>query len=304
MQPDWDHLRYFLAVCRHGSVRRAARELRVNHTTIARRLDALEGELGVRLLERLPGGYVPTPAGEVMRVAVERAAEAIDNATHSVAGGDTRLSGTVRLTLPDALVAPAARWLMRVRTTHPAIQVQMVANNTRVDLLRREADIALRVAERPPPDLVGHRMARIALAVYASKAMPPALRKQPLSEHAWLRWDEDWRTAAMERWAERNVPAERIAGRVDSTQAMHEMIVAGLGVGFLSCWLAEQDGRLVRLSDPEAALGLDLWLLTHRALRETARVRVVFEHLRDAIAAERPAIEGTGLIRGRSGQSA
>ena len=297
MHDDWDDLRYFLAVTRHGSIRATARALGVNHATVSRRLDALESALGSRLLERGSRGYTPTPEGEVLRLAVERAADAFQEADLAVQGRDARLGGTVRITLPDVLVPPVARWLAPFRQHHGEIDYEIVSNNTGMDLLRREADIALRITEHPPPDLIGRRLGKIAVAIYASReamefSHPLA---HPLTQRPWLRWDEQWRAVAIERWMDKHVAPELVGARVNTHLAMHELIAAGVGVGFLACWLAEPDPRLVRISEPNDALGFDIWMLTHRALRTTARVRVLFDHLGEAFVKEREAIEGANL---------
>lgn len=111
----------------------------------------------------------------------------------------------------------------------------------------------------------------------------------------WLRWDEQWRQTAIERWVDKHVAPERVGARVDTYLAMQELVAAGVGVGFLACWIAEPDPRLARISDPDEALGFDLWILTHRALRKTGRVRALFDHIGEELARERESIEGAHL---------
>ena len=295
MHDDWDDLRYFLAVTRHGSIRATARALGVNHATVSRRLEALESALGTRLLERVSSGYTPTPEGEVLRLAVERAADAFQEADLAVQGRDARLHGTVRITLPDVLVLPLARWLAPFRLHHGEIVYEIVSNNSGMDLLQREADIALRITEHPPPDLIGKRLGKMAVAVYASREAVSQPLAQPLTQRPWLRWDEQWRQVAIEQWADKHVAPKKVGARVNTYLALQELIAAGAGVGFLACWIAEPDPRLMRISDPDDTLGFDLWMLTHRALRTTARVRALFDHLGEAFAREREAIEGVRL---------
>lgn len=294
---NWDDMRYFLAFTRHGSIRATARALGVNHATVSRRLDALESTLGARLLERVSGGYTPTPEGEVLRLAAERAADALQEADLVVQGRDARLGGTVRITIPDLMVPPLARMLVLFRRLQNRIDYEIVCDDTRIDLLQREADIALRLTEQPPPDLIGKYVGRIALAVYASREAMETSRANPctVTDLPWLRWDEQQRHTAVERWADKHVAPERVVARVDSYPAMQELIAAGVGVGFLACWVAERDPRLARISDPEKALGFDLWILTHRALRNTGRMRALFDYFGEELARERESIEGANL---------
>ncbi|MER2267666.1 LysR family transcriptional regulator, partial [Methylobacterium oxalidis] len=149
-----------LAVARSGSLAGAARALGVNHTTVLRRLNAYEARIGVRLFERLPSGYVPTAAGEAM----VRDLVAIDAAIHDTerraAGKDQRITGTVRLSSTDTLMAsvlPAA--LTRVRMKHPSVVLEVSTANAFAVLTRREADIAVRPTASPPETLVGRRIA-------------------------------------------------------------------------------------------------------------------------------------------------
>src|SRR5258706_11350848 len=156
----WDDLRYLLAIARNRSLAGAARALAVNHSTVFRRLNAFERELGVRLFERLPEGYVPTVEGEEIR----RQAEAIEASMHAlertVAGRDYRLSGEIRMTTAPSLASDyVAGYLAEFRQRYPEIRVEIAVGDHDFDLARREADIALRATLRLPEFLVGRRVA-------------------------------------------------------------------------------------------------------------------------------------------------
>lgn len=168
---DWDDLRYFLAVKRAGSVSGAARHLRVNHSTVLRRLGNLENGLGVRLFERLPGGYAMTAAGEALAAQLVGVGDRIEAAQRQLSGLDLRLSGAIRLTSTDTLMHDLLMpYLAEFRRAHPDIELQLVINNSFLSLTKREADVAIRPSNKPPEHLIGRRAGRIQTAVYASKA--------------------------------------------------------------------------------------------------------------------------------------
>lgn len=128
---DWDDLRYFLAVARAGSVAGAAKHLRVNHSTVLRRLGNLEARLGVRLFERLPAGYAMKPVGEFLAERLSSVGANIETAQRQLSGLDSRLSGTIRLTTTDTLMQGLLMpHLGEFRKAHPGIQLQLVVNNT------------------------------------------------------------------------------------------------------------------------------------------------------------------------------
>jgi DNA-binding transcriptional LysR family regulator len=143
---DWDDLRFFLAVALSGSLSGAARSLGVSHSTIFRRIGNFEQQLGVRLFDRLPEGYVLTAVGEEMRDSVTRIEDEIAALSLKVAGQDQRPRGTIRITTTDLLAAGVLpRHVAAFRTEQPGIEIEVVVADSLLDLTRREADVALRI---------------------------------------------------------------------------------------------------------------------------------------------------------------
>ena len=166
---DWDDLRFFLSIARHGSLTAAASELRVAQSTVGRRLASLEAGLGVRLLHRTPDGYVLTLAGESVRAQAERAEAEIIGVLRSVGGHDTRLEGLVRVTCTETFaVYVLAPCFAALQAQHHGILLELVPSSRSLSLSMREADVAVRL--RPPNqhDLVVRRLGRIAFGLYAS----------------------------------------------------------------------------------------------------------------------------------------
>ena len=166
---NWDDLHLVLAVVREGTLSGAARRLSVTHSTVFRRLGAIEEQMGVRLFERFRDGYVPTPAGETAAEAAARLEDEVLTLERRLSGQDLRPSGVVRIATTDTLGTILMRHLPAMRAVHPDIQFEVAISNAMANLTRREAEIAIRPTPEPPEILVGRRVANIAHAIYGSK---------------------------------------------------------------------------------------------------------------------------------------
>lgn len=297
--PDWDDLRFFLAVAKTGSLSGAARHLGVTHSTVFRRIGAFETGLGVRLFERLPGGYVLTAAGEDMAEAATRIEEEIAALGRRIAGRDIRLSGTLRLTTIDML----ALWLLPrhlalFREEYPGIEIEIATSNAALSLTRREADIALRIGNTPPETLVGRRVGRLVFAIYAT----PELRDRVAAAGGGDGSHDGYRAAdwigvdseheALARRFERFLPGVRPVYRTNSIASAVEVARAGLGLATLPCGIADREPGLVRVGALPEEFTLDLWLLTHEDLRRTARIHAFMQFLSEALKREADLLEG------------
>jgi DNA-binding transcriptional LysR family regulator len=282
---DWDDLRSFLAVSERGSISGAAKFLNVNHSTVLRRLSSLEKRLGARLFDRLPKGYGLTPQGEELRHRLHGVSEQIETAQRSLSGRDLGLAGAIRITTTDTLMHGLLMpYLAEFRASHPAIQMEIVINNTFLNLSRREADIAVRPANKVPENLMGRRVGRLRTAIYASKKY---LKKNGLKKnwrsHVWVGPDEALAHLAQAKWMRANIPEERIGVRIDSLLGMLAAVRDGMGVGLLLCFLAEGETEIVPLAEPIDELETDLWILTHPALKSVARVKALSDFLYDRL---------------------
>lgn len=300
---DWTDLRYFAAVGRLGSLARAARELGVNHSTVFRRLNALESELGVRLFERLPTGYVLTAPGEEMLAAAGRIEEEIAALDRHISGRDHRLSGAIRVTTTDTLgLSFIQPYLFGFHQHYPGIQVELVISNEFFSLTKREADIAIRPTREPPEELVGRRLSDIAWAVYGSidyfKGRRKPRTREDLTGHALVCGDDSLGTLPAARWLKHHGAQADVAYRTNSIMAQVSAVKAGFGLAVLPCFLADTEANLVRVLPPDADLTGQLWLLTHRDLRHTARIRAFMEFMADAVGHDRHLLEG----KARAGQ--
>ena len=283
---DWDDLRFFLAVSERGSISGAAEVLKVNHSTVVRRLTSLEKRLGARLFDRLPDGYELTAQGDELRDRLRGVTEQIETAQRSLTGRDLGLSGALRITTTDTLMHGLLMpWIAEFRALNPAIRMEIVINNTFSNLTQREADIAVRPSNVVPENLVGRRVGCIRSTIYASKSyLKKNGRKKEWAAHDWVAPSETLAHLAQAKWMRENVREERIAVQLDSLLGMVTAVRSGIGLGMLLCFLAEDERDLVRLAEPVNQLDTDLWILIHPALKGVARIKAftgfVYEKLR------------------------
>lgn len=275
---NWDDLKLVRAVAREGSLSGAARVLFVSHATVFRRLKQTETRLGVRLFERSPDGYRPTPAGEEVVALAETVTPQIQALERRLAGRDVRPSGVVRLTTTDSLlVGLLAPLLAEFQQRYPEIDLEVTVSNRPFDLSRREADIAVRPSTSPPEALVGRRLGAIEQAVFTAVDFAGAAgwRAAP----AWIGPDEIMHYHQLERWMTQEGVTERCIQRIDSVLGMHAAVAAGAGAAALPLYLAAPDRRLTQVSPALPALQSDLWALTHEDLRAAGRIRVLMAFL-------------------------
>jgi DNA-binding transcriptional LysR family regulator len=284
---DWDDLRFFLAVSERGSISAAAEFLNVNHSTVLRRLASLEKRLGARLFDRLPDGYAMTAQGEELCNQLRGVNEQIESAQRNLSGRDLNLSGAIRLTTTDTLMRGLLMpYLAEFRALNPAIQMEIVINNTFLSLTRREADVAVRPSNIVPENLVGRRVGRLRTAVYASKTyLKKGEKKKDWADHNWVAPDESLAHLAQAKWLQERIPEERIVVRLDSLVGMVEAVRNSMGVGMLLCLLADDERDLVRLAEPVKEVETDVWILTHPALKGVARIKAFTDFLYDRLRA-------------------
>jgi len=294
---DWNDLRSFLAIAREGSLQGAARALGVNHSTVFRRLNALEARLGVRLFDRSPRGYGLTAAGEQMVRSAERVEDEILGLERRLLGGDVRLAGSLRVTTTDTLVhGVLGPHLRAFQAAYPGIELELITGNAFFDLSKREADVALRPSRHPGDAMVGRRLAALAVALYAARDYLAA-RGRPaspdeLADHALITGDVSLAHLPATRWLARHVPTAGSVLRCNSWLSQLAAARAGLGLAALPCFLGDRAPELVRVLPPDPALAGELWLLTHPDLRRTARVRAFMETIARGIRRERALLEG------------
>lgn len=286
---NWDDTRIFLALCREQTLRSAARALGVDQATVGRRLASLEHALGATLFLRTSRGYSLTAAGEVAMTAALNMESSAAELQRQILGMDDRMSGVVRVTTTDSfaidVVIPAIARLHRVQ---PGIEVQLQASTQMLNLSKREADIAVRTLKPENPDLIVRRVARWNSAIFASADYVQA-RGVPEPGTAFAGHDLVLYQPYLDNGKEVTLGSEpithgRIAMTCTSGLLVRRALVNGLGIGEIPLPFGEADG-LVRLWPARECPPYDIWLVTHKDVRHTARVRAVIDAIAAAFAA-------------------
>jgi molybdate transport repressor ModE-like protein len=288
-EPDWEDVRFFAALARHGSLSAAARALGVNHATVARRVAGLERAVGVALIERRPGGYELTAAG---RSALQSAG-AMEAAARSLGRLDAGepLAGLVRITstpsLADVFLVPR---LAAFCAAHPSLDVELIADLRTVSLPRHEADLALRLARPDDGELIARRLVSIEFGFYANAEWQARLAEGAMP--AFVGFDEGNAHLPEAQWLARCVPDRRVVLRTNSQASQAKAAVAGYGLALLPHFLGRGEPRLGRVTLSEATTHRrELWLLARRDALATTPVRRAHDFLIELFRRERALFE-------------
>ncbi len=286
---DWDDVRFVVAIHHAGSLSGAARQLGVNQTTVARRLAALEGGLGATLFTRADGRQVATALGDAVAARGEAmAVEAEAIARLARDGGDGAAAGNVRLTATESI---AARFLVprlgRFWRRWPHIALEIVPSSGTLNLTRREADMALRLARPRDSGVVARKVGEFGCAPYGRAEDGPGF-----AGRRWVAYDDGLAHLPEARWAARMRGDAPVVLRSSHVLALLEAVRAGHGIGMLPCWLADADPDLMRLSE-DVPVRREAWLVIHAGLRRQARIRAVADWVAAEFAAAGADLAGT-----------
>ncbi|RZL89638.1 MAG: LysR family transcriptional regulator [Variovorax sp.] len=287
---DWESQRAFLAVLREGSLSAAARALGIAQPTVRRRLDALESSIGVALFTRSPSGLSPTDAARQLGAHAETMAAAADAFARAASADTEAASGTVRITASDVIgaeVLPAM--LAELQRVRPGLVFELSLTNRNEDLLRHEADIAVRMVRPTQAAMVATRAGAVRLGLYARSAYlaqhgaPRTLEE--LGRFALIGPDRETGILAALRASGLVLSRAMFSCRTDNQLAQLGAIRAGLGIGICQQGLARRDPTLVPVLPELFAHDLDTWVTMHEDLRRVQRVRATFSHLVKALTA-------------------
>jgi DNA-binding transcriptional LysR family regulator len=293
MDANWDDLRVFLTLAREGTLTTAAKALGVSHPTVARRVQALEKQIGARLFERLPDRFVPTQAGEGLLADTEAMEKAAQSIHRRSAGLSDTVSGTVRLSAEEATAALIARYSAGLRSKLPQIEFEVISSHTLANLSRREADLLIREQVPEMGGIVARKLGRVAFAIYAARDFP-VKRSTPaaLAALPWVGFDDDHIRMSGQGWLLDFRGGRRPEIRGNNWLVLHEATRTGAGLAVLPCHLGDPDPALRRVGGVIADVFADQWLLVHRDLRALPRVRAVMDAVIELFQRERALLEG------------
>ena len=297
---QWDDLRVFLALAQAGSLRRAARALRLGQPTVVRHLQQLERALGARLFERRPDGHRLTSAGQDLVPLAQSMAEAATAIDRRRAALSDDAGGAVRVAAGEWAARFLASRLVRLAATHPELTIELAEVHAEPDLDRHEADLLLSHGLNTRGHLIRIGLGSMALAIYGAPALveaqPAARTEARWRACSWVAYDAPHEYFRSMAWLAERLGDRRPRIRASRMSLQLEAIRAGAGLGILPCFVGDADPGLVRLTPPIADLTVseDRWLLVHPDLRNVPRVRFAIEWIRAAFRDGRPALEGRG----------
>ncbi len=285
---DWNRIRAFLATAETGSLSAAARALGLTQPTLGRQIAALERELGVVLFERAGRGLVLTPTARDLLEHVRAMGEAAGRMALTATGRSQVIEGPIRITASEVYAAHILPPIIAgLRAAHPGITVEIIATNRTADLLRREADIAIRNAETREPELIARKVGEDRGRPYST----PAYRASLGAPRAWqdlaaanfvgmgdgAAFLQGLRAYGME------ATAAQLPVQADSHLVHWELVKHGLGIGFMTEAVGDAEPLVCRVLPDQPPIIFPVWLATHRELHTSRRVRVVFDLLAEAL---------------------
>lgn len=290
---DWDDVRYFLAVAREGSVRAAATRLKVNHSTVLRRITQLEERLSAAMFEKLPSGYRLTAAGEEVLELAQQMEASSHRLETRVFGRDQSARGLLRVTLPPFfathLLMPDLTEFARL---HPDIEMEIVSSGELANLTNRDADVAIRIVtdrKTLPLNLHGLKGPELLSAIYVSRDRLAAWHTGASDPIRWIVID----TEGLPDWT-RNEKVHATGAPFRTSDAETQIVAAQRGIGMtkLPCFVGDADALLVRVPGTLLPKHGTIWLLTQGETRKTKRVRLFTEFLSRRLAAHAPLLAG------------
>lgn len=292
---EWDDFRLVKMIAEHRALGPAAEALKLNHSTVFRKLNSLEEQLGTRVFERSRSGYVPTAAGEEMLLIASQMAESVTDFERRIAGMDSRPTGELRVTTTDTifshLLAPI---FVGFREQYPGITLDVIIESRALNLSRRDADIAIRAASDPPETLIGRRIGLLAWAPYMRKgSVIPTDKSIYDLDLKWIGFGDPISGSNAGRWFHDRVPESRISVAVSSVASAAIAIKTGLGAGLLPCFVGDQTPELQRVGPPIPNIASNIWILTHADLRRSVRTRAFLDYVGNELARRKKLIEGT-----------
>ena len=297
---DWDDLRFFLAVARYKTLATASKHLNVTQSTVGRRIASLQASMGVRLLDRVANGYVPTPAGQSILAHIERVEAEALAVERAVKGMDTRLEGLVRVAgsqlLTSHVLAPC---LAALQSSYPDIVIEAVAETGVASPAQGDADVVVRLRRFDNQNLIVRNIGTLAFGLYACLAYVARHDEIDFSDglagHRLITLLDDGDLSAQEAWLTENASQAKVAFKADSHETQYWAAYCSGGLALLPRFRADAEPALRLIATPSPVPSANIWLGVHRDSRAIPRVRVVLDCIAEAIriraAALNPAAE-------------
>lgn len=290
MYLNWDDMRFFLFLCRTKSFVAAAHELKVTHSTVARRISALEASLQTQLFHRTEKGCQVTPAGEALLPYAESLESTVINLEENVSGRDRQLSGCIRLGTPDGIgnCYLAAR-LCQFQKNHPALEIELIPVPMYYSLSKREIDILITLTRPKAGRFIARKLTRYRLGLYATKPYlenhPEITNKEDLRGHRFVGYIEDLLYDENLRFMDEFYPGVTPIFRTSTMLAQLKAVLAGAGIGVVPFFMAHGEKKLISVL-PDQSIERDFWLQFNPDSKHIARVRATIDFIVNQIKAD------------------
>ncbi len=273
---DWENLHYFSVFAQQKSLSAAARVLKVDHATVARRISALESQLQLKLVDRRPRTYVLTAEGEKIAGMAARMMEETFSIGRVAKAGQAELHGEVSMSLPPATAAHfIVPRLNRLRQQYPHIHLRVVVETRFASLQHSEADIAVRLARPVEEGLVSRKIAQLPFGLYACSDY---LASRSPAQYEFIGLDESLISSIQQRWLAEIQQGRPIVLKTNSPDMQRVAASAGVGIAILPCFMGEQGG-LQRIPCQRVNMMREVWLAVHQDLHHSPLIRVVMDFL-------------------------
>ena len=286
---NWDDIRFFLELARESSLSATARRLKVDHSTVARRISALERHLGVKLFDRLPRGYMLTGDGRQLLAAAEKMeAEAL--ALQRQASSTVALHGRVRISAPPSLAQHfLAPRFAAFRARYPDVQIDLRGDTHQADLHRHEADLALRKSSPAARSLVARRLGAIGYGLYGARRYVATVKPK---DWDFIGYNDSLAFIDQQRWMMQQTRGKPLVFIANDLTSLYHAARAGIGLTMLPHYIGGADSLLKRVPVESAPADWEILLVVHPDLRRTPRVRVVMDFLIELFERERQLLQG------------
>jgi len=280
MNWNWDNFRFFLALADNPTLIAAASELGVSHTTVLRRIKAFESQLGTQLFTHSAEGYRLTQKGVELREQATSLKDSVDSIARTVVGSNQQIGGRITVTTTDTVGYTLMPDILgRLYKKYPELQVELLIQNNLTDIQRLEAEVAIRTGSNPQLDLLGRKVGEFKFCLCASKEY---VKEYPLPEapknyrnHRFIVLNSAYQQAGFHKWFSKQIPEDSPTTVVDGFMSAFTMCRGGLGITLLPAYLLHSDPCLVSICSLEATPENDIWILSHKDLRNSASVKAL-----------------------------
>lgn len=280
---NWDNLRFFLAVVEKGSIAEAAGLLSVNHSTVVRRIAQLEKDLSLKLFHRLATGYQLTAEGEMVANQAQALERNMLELQQKSLEQELGVSGALRIAALDNQLVDIASPCADFAKQYPAVQLDIQLSSDTVNLNQLEADVAIRLSNSPDELLVGREVGKVKFRPYIARQLLSSLGEGPFEHYPWISWSESNGGMQFDRWLRSKSTDARVVASTNSESAALALVHTGVGVAYLPALIADAEEALCVLPIEPAELTCGLWVLTHRELRHSEKIKVFIEHIATAL---------------------